>query len=732
MRRILFTLLILLSGLLAFAQEVAPVSPVPVNGQFYITLPDSAIYQYGGRPVGWHRVAKYKDVKALKAHADSLYKLKSDSTLSSGYVSNTALNDSLAAHSLTFYNGVTKDIWGRIMLGGALAGNTTIAPNYQSFTIGETDGRSVSNLQYQPGGYWQMRYQDSFTGTNNNVISELDAEDGDVLIKLTDPASGNYKSIYLDGDTYTRKGILIVDNINSIGLNGASDFSAYTQTHPLAYVQQQTVANMIASYSPETPHIDSLLGAKQDTLTGLKTRDTTNNKVVTKTYGDTRYVTLGTTQTISGLKNITNLTNWTNTSFTNAVHTYPYSSVGQYGFMVYGNPGTGQGVISVQPDHIYWQQGIFSSSLGWNSMSANRDITLPNSSGTLALTSDITTATGSYIPLSQIGAINGVAPLDGGGKVPLINLPANILVYKGQWNPATNTPTLANGTGTSGYVYEADTAGTINLGSGSITFYQGDFVIYNGTAWQYSGSTDRVTSVNGQQGIVVLNTDNVGEGSTNKYWTAARTGALYAPIISPSFTGTPSTTSLAVTGTGGNGFINLVSQSSAPTTPAASTQNIYTDAAGQFAIMGNSGFASSFSKTNLTANRVFTFPDASIQFTGDGNTTTLLNKRITKRVQALSANAATYTINTDSYDYIHITAQTATITNITTTGTPVDGDMITISITGTASVPFTFDSSKFEASGGCALSTTTSGTIRLDMGFKWDTETNKWRIVAAI
>ncbi|MDO3641982.1 hypothetical protein [Mucilaginibacter sp. L3T2-6] len=130
-----------------------------------------------------------------------------------------------------------------------------------------------------------------------------------------------------------------------------------------------------------------------------------------------------------------------------------------------------------------------------------------------------------YIKVSQINVPNGVAPLDGGGKVPLANLPANILIYKGQWNPNTNTPTLADGVGTSGWVYEASADGNINLGSGTLRFLQGDFVIYNGTAWQLSAGTNRVTSVNGQQGIVALNTDNISEGTTNLYFTNSRAQA---------------------------------------------------------------------------------------------------------------------------------------------------------------------------------------------------------------
>jgi len=112
-------------------------------------------------------------------------------------------------------------------------------------------------------------------------------------------------------------------------------------------------------------------------------------------------------------------------------------------------------------------------------------------------------------------------------------------------------------------------------------------------------------------------------------------------------------------------------------------------------------------------------------------TQTVTNKRITKRVLALSADSATPAINTDNYDVVHITAQTAAITSFTSslTGAPVDGDTLRISITGTAAVALTWGAS-FEAS-TLALPTTTVTTARLDVGFFWNTETTKWRCVAA-
>jgi len=99
-------------------------------------------------------------------------------------------------------------------------------------------------------------------------------------------------------------------------------------------------------------------------------------------------------------------------------------------------------------------------------------------------------------------------------------------------------------------------------------------------------------------------------------------------------------------------------------------------------------------------------------------------------VLLLSANAAAPAINTDAYDSVNITAQTATITGFTMSGNPKEGDKLLIAITGTASVPLTFGAS-FESSGTQTLPTTTTGTTRLDMGFRYNTATSKWRFVGA-
>ncbi|MCK5607123.1 hypothetical protein KAR91_34890 [Candidatus Pacearchaeota archaeon] len=92
--------------------------------------------------------------------------------------------------------------------------------------------------------------------------------------------------------------------------------------------------------------------------------------------------------------------------------------------------------------------------------------------------------------LAQKGALNGVATLDGLGKIPIAQLPSSVMEYKGAWNANTNTPTLIDGTGDNGDVYKCSVAGTQNFGSGDITFNVSDWVVYNGSIWERSPNSD--------------------------------------------------------------------------------------------------------------------------------------------------------------------------------------------------------------------------------------------------
>jgi len=110
-----------------------------------------------------------------------------------------------------------------------------------------------------------------------------------------------------------------------------------------------------------------------------------------------------------------------------------------------------------------------------------------------------------FVLESEVGVANGVAGLDGTGRVPAAQLPASAtgaLTYQGTWNATTNSPALAGGAGTQGHYYVVGTAGATNL-DGVADWQIGDWAVYNGTAWEKADHTDVVSSVFGRQGAVV-------------------------------------------------------------------------------------------------------------------------------------------------------------------------------------------------------------------------------------
>lgn len=148
--------------------------------------------------------------------------------------------------------------------------------------------------------------------------------------------------------------------------------------------------------------------------------------------------------------------------------------------------------------------------IGGISISLNNDVveiaggSWGSITGNLVDQTDLQAVLGSKIPSSEKGIANGVATLDGSGKIPASQLSVSAMEYKGTWNASTNTPVLASGVGNNGDIYRVSTAGTTNL-DGITDWQVGDWVIFNGNTglWEKADNSDSVSSVFGRVGSVI-------------------------------------------------------------------------------------------------------------------------------------------------------------------------------------------------------------------------------------
>jgi hypothetical protein len=131
------------------------------------------------------------------------------------------------------------------------------------------------------------------------------------------------------------------------------------------------------------------------------------------------------------------------------------------------------------------------------------------------------------------------------------------VVFKGTWNANTNTPTLVNGTGTSGWMYIVGTAGTQNLGGGTVTYNASDLIVYDGTNWIDIAANNGVVSFNTRTGAVTLTSTDVTAALGFTPYDATNPNSYLTTITSSQVTGalgyTPiQTTSLSVTASPAN------------------------------------------------------------------------------------------------------------------------------------------------------------------------------------
>ena len=153
--------------------------------------------------------------------------------------------------------------------------------------------------------------------------------------------------------------------------------------------------------------------------------------------------------------------------------------------------------------------------------------TLTNASVTSQVLTGYASTTGTVSAtdsiLTAIGKLNG-------NTAALTAAVTGALVYQGVWNANTNSPALVSGTGTKGWYYKVNTAGTTAI-NGISQWNVGDMIVFNGTTWdKIDGVATEVTSVAGRVGAVTLSQADIAGLTTSS-------SPTFAAVTASTFTG---------------------------------------------------------------------------------------------------------------------------------------------------------------------------------------------------
>lgn len=112
-----------------------------------------------------------------------------------------------------------------------------------------------------------------------------------------------------------------------------------------------------------------------------------------------------------------------------------------------------------------------------------------------------------FVPLSQKGSANGVVPLNAASKIDSIYLNFTPLDYLGTIDSSSELESSPDKGDF--YIISAD------FTYGGVTYQKGDWILYNGRAWEQSENSCDVNSVNGYTGVVVLHATDIYLDSTS-------------------------------------------------------------------------------------------------------------------------------------------------------------------------------------------------------------------------
>ena len=304
---------------------------------------------------------------------------------------------------------------------------------------------------------------------------------------------------------------------------------------------------------------------------------------------------------------------------------------------------------------------------------------------------------------TKIGHISVTQAVDLDAIETRVNELDAAIVLKGTWDASAGT-FPGGGTAQAGDSYIISVGGTVD----SVVFNVGDRIIAitdnasTGTFaanWFKADYTDQVLSVASKTGAVTLDANDVAEVSNKRYMTDAQETKLDSVESSADVTDAVNVGS-------------SIHGATAKTTPVDADTFPMIDSA-----------ASNVLKKVTWANI-----KATLKTYFDSLTTTLTNKRITKRI-GTTASSSTPTPSADDHDQYNVTALAAGATFGAPTGTPTDGQTLIIRVKDNGTARTLAYNAIYRAL-GVTLPTTTVISKTIYLGMIYNAADTKWDVTA--
>ena len=400
----------------------------------------------------------------------------------SGYLSYNSGTGNVAFGNIKFNNGAVQSV---AYTPGTISSNLIPAAD-NTISLGSATYR-YSNLYL---GYQGLFLAD--TGTNQNIN-----------------ITANAGTLYLNGVQNLRIGNLAIRDTTLTSATNNLDISiGDTNDTGYFYVKRKSQFDnttwgateaMVSINGSGTTDPDTVF---PDTLVQTTSRPNKTSRIIQRGYGSTGNV--GGDNSYAVWASYVARGNVSNPSAIKANDILSRLSSNGYGTSTWGSGGTR--IESVAEENFtdsakgsrinFWTTPIGSI--------VSQLVASVNSIGLVAngiqFSTDNTTQTTAGIPLTQLATANGVATLGIDGRLTSAQIPSSLtgaITFQGGWNANTNTPTLANGTGTTGYQYIVTTPGNRNLGAGNVAYAAGDTITYGANVWNYVQGTSPISSVSG-------------------------------------------------------------------------------------------------------------------------------------------------------------------------------------------------------------------------------------------